>query len=37
MLPVDLFFFTCTSESLFDFNVFYVLHELDSCDNKDQF
>ena len=36
MLPLDLFFFIFISEQLFDFNIFYVLHELHSCVNKDQ-
>lgn len=35
MLPLDLFFFIFISE-LLDFNIFYLLHELHSCDNKDQ-
>lgn len=35
MLYTDLFFFTCISEQLTDFNVFYILHELYSYNNKD--
>lgn len=36
MLPLDLFFFICITEQLFDFNMFYILHELHSGDDKDQ-